>query len=162
MPRPCGLIQRFLKLYPEKASQAQQDAHHSSWLDPFCQQAWGTHWHRAIWRNCSRSSRRKVKSQFNHPIRLPCRQGIHGSQAEITGAVAAIEGGFLLLHDGESGIDMAYIIAAGDAVEMKERAANLARRWRRRASSQGKGGRTFPAASTWPMSQAKGAISWVV
>ena len=62
----------------------------------------------------------RVPSQINLRVRLSRRQGIQPRQAQVTRAVAIIDRRFLTFDDGEGGIDVAHVIAVGDAVQMEE------------------------------------------
>ena len=64
-------------------------------------------------------------SPLTHRIGLAGGEGVHVGEAEIAGAVGAVGGEFLAFDDGEGGVDVAHVVAVGDAVEMEEEGIQL-------------------------------------
>ena len=53
-------------------------------------------------------------------VRLTRSKGVHIGEAEVTGAVLAVGCGFLASDDGEGRVDVADVVAVGNAVEVEE------------------------------------------
>ena len=60
-------------------------------------------------------------SYRNFGVRLTRSKSVHISEAEVAGAVIAVDGGFLASDDGEGRVDVADVVAVGNnAVEVEE------------------------------------------
>ena len=64
-------------------------------------------------------------SYGNVGVRLIRSKGVHIGEAEVAGAVFAVGGGFLASDDGEGRVDVADVVAVGNAVEVEEYGVEL-------------------------------------